>query len=66
LPTIASATGEAVPDTILYTFTLTTGAEEQVTTLWATDAQDNQTIQALLDGFSEVIRLHTGEDIVIR
>lgn len=63
---LPSASGEAVPDTVMYTFTLISGDDEQTIEIWSTDVQDNDAVQALLDGITEVIKSHTGEEIVIR
>ena len=66
LPAIPSSTGEAVPDTVMYTFTLTIDGNDEVLTMWSTDAQENEAIMTLLDGLAAVIKSHTGEDAVLR
>lgn len=66
LPALPTTMGDAVPDTVAYTFTLTANGEETARTLLSSDAQENEAIMALLASMAEVIKSHTGEDAVLR
>jgi hypothetical protein len=66
LTAVPSSKEEAAPDTAMYTFTLMSGHDEHITTIWSTEVQENQAVQALLNGLAEVVKSHTGKDIVLR
>ena len=66
LPAIPSSTGDALPDSVAYTFTLTASGEDHALTIWATEAQENEAMMALLDGLAEVVKAHTGKEVVLR
>jgi hypothetical protein len=66
LGAIPSSTAEAVPDTVMYTFTLTEDGETEEITLWSTEAQENEALMALLDGMAVVIKSHTGKEAILR
>lgn len=66
LPSIPSSTGDALPDSVAYTFTLTASGEDHALTIWATEAQENEAMMALLAGLAEVVKAHTGKEAVLR
>ena len=66
LPAIPSSTSNAVPDSAAYTFTLTASGEDHALTIWATEAQENEAMMALLVGLTEVVKAHTGKEVVLR
>lgn len=64
LLSIPSATDEAGSEALTYIFTLTTDTDTETLVLESTEAQEIQTVQDLLNAINEVIKSHTGKEIV--
>jgi hypothetical protein len=64
LPAIPTSISETEPEAIRYTFTLTTNNDTETRILDSTEAQKSKAIQDLLNAIHEIVKSHTGKEIV--